>query len=234
MNYRETDPEFAAFLENFALDEVVNEAGQQLDPVTRHMAIVATLIGCQGAAAFRMELPHALEGGLTPTMLKEIIYQAAAYLGVGRMLQFLDVANETLMARGVALPLEGQSTTGADTRLEAGNQAQVEIFGEEMRGFQNSGPEESRHINRWLAANCFGDYYTRGGLDYRQREMITFCFLASQGGCEPQLVSHAAGNMRVGNDKAFLIRVISQCLPYIGYPRSLNALRCVNEAADKT
>lgn len=48
---------------------------------------------------------------------------------------------------------------------------------------------------------------------------------------EPQLTSHAAGNMRVGNEKAFLICVISQCLPYIGYPRSLNALRCVNEAA---
>lgn len=234
MDYRETDPEFAAFLGRFALDEVVHEAGQQLDPVTRHMAIVATLIGCQGVAVFRMELPRALDDGLTPIMLKEIIYQAAAYLGVGRMLQFLDIANETLMARGVTLPLEGQSTTDADTRLEAGNQAQVEIFGEGMRGFQNSGPEESRHINRWLAANCFGDYYTRGGLDYRQREMITFCFLASQGGCEPQLVSHAAGNMRVGNDKAFLIRVISQCLPYIGYPRSLNALRCVNEAADQT
>ncbi len=61
--------------------------------------------------------------------------------------------------------------------------------------------------------------------------MITFCFLAAQGGCEPQLASHAAANMRVGNDKAFLITVVSQCLPFIGYPRSLNALRCVNEAA---
>lgn len=231
MNYRETDPEFAAFLERFALDEVVNEEGQRLDPVTRHMAIVATLMGCQGAAAFRLELPRALDDGLTPIMLKEVIYQAAAYLGAGRMLQFLDIANEILAARGVKLPLEGRSTTDADTRLEAGNQTQVEIFGEGMRGFQNSGPEESRHINRWLAANCFGDYYTRGGLDYKQREMITFCFLAAQGGCEPQLTSHATGNMRVGNDKAFLIRVISQCLPYIGYPRSLNALRCVNEAA---
>lgn len=233
MDYRETDPKFAAFLGRFALNEVVHETGQQLDPVTRHMAIVATLIGCQGTAAFRMGLPHALDNGLTPIMLKEIIYQAAAYLGVGRMLPFLDIANGILMARGVALPLEGQSTTDADTRLETGNQAQVEIFGEGMRGFQNSGPEESRHIKRWLAVNYFGDYYTRGGLDYKQHEMITFCFLASQGGCEPQLVSHAAGNMRVGNDKTFLIRVISQCLPYIGYPRSLNALRCVNEVANQ-
>mgnify|MGYP000902114875 CR=1 FL=1 len=56
-------------------------------------------------------------------------------------------------------------------------------------------------------------------------------FLAAQGGCEPQLTSHAGANMRIGNDKAFLIQIISQCLPYIGYPRSLNALRCVNDAA---
>ena len=107
----------------------------------------------------------------------------------------------------------------------------MDIFGDGMKGFATSGPEESRHINRWLSGNCFGDYYTRKGLDYGQREMITFCFLAAQGGCEPQLTSHAAGNMKVGNDKAFLIKIISQCLPYIGYPRSLNALRCVNEAA---
>lgn len=68
-------------------------------------------------------------------------------------------------------------------------------------------------------------------LPYRQRELITFCFLAAQGGCEPQLISHAAANLRIGNDKAFLIDVVSQCLPYIGYPRSLNALRCINQAA---
>ena len=101
-----------------------------------------------------------------------------------------------------------------------------------MRDFWKSCAEESRHINYWLAANCFGDYYTRTGLDYQQREMITFCFLAAQGGCEPQLTSHAAANMKIGNHKAFLIKIISQCLPYIGYPRSLNALRCVNEAAE--
>ena len=63
-------------------------------------------------------------------------------------------------------------------------------------------------------------------------EMITFCFLAAQGGCEPQLTSHARGNMNLGNDKAFLIRVVSQCLPYIGYPRSLNAAACVHKAAE--
>ena len=139
--------------------------------------------------------------------------------------------NDELTRRGVALPLEPQATTTTENRLEAGEQAQIDIFGEGMRGFAQSGQEESRHINRWLADNCFGDYYTRKGLDYRQREMITFCFLAAQGGCEPQLTSHAAANMKIGNDKTFLIKIISVNIPFIGYPRSLNALRCVNEAA---
>lgn len=90
----------------------------------------------------------------------------------------------------------------------------------------------SGHVNRWLAANCFGDYYTRTGLDLKQREMITFCFLAAQGGCEPQLTAHAKGNMNLGNDAAFLTKVVSQCLPYIGYPRSLNAISCITKAAE--
>ena len=227
--FLETDPEFIERFDNFAFDEVVNS--DDLDDHTRMMAILAALIGCQGIDEFKAMLPAALNFGVTPVEAKEIVYQAAAYLGIGRVFPFLHAANDILTARGVKLPLDGQATTTMETRLEAGSQAQVDIFGEGMRGFQNSGPEESRHINKWLADNCFGDYYTRKGLDYRQREMITFCFLAAQGGCEPQLTSHAAANLCIGNDKAFLIKIISQCLPYIGYPRSLNALRCVNDAA---
>lgn len=223
------DPEFSALFVNFAFDEAVRES--KLDDKTRFLAILAALMGCQGAEAFSGMARGALRGALTPVELKELVYQGAAYLGFGRMLPFLRAANAVLEEAGTALPLPPQGTVSEDSRIEAGNQAQVDIFGEGMRGFQNSGPEESRCINRWLAGNCFGDYYTRGGLDYRQRELITFCFLAAQGGCEPQLVSHAAANLRVGNDKALLIDVVTQCLPYLGYPRSLNALRCVNEAA---
>ena len=37
--------------------------------------------------------------------------------------------------------------------------------------------------------------------------------------------------MVVGNEKAFLIAVVSQCMPYIGYPAvTLNAIRCIDEA----
>jgi len=229
--FLETDPEFIERFDNFAFDEVVNEEGVELDQKTRMTCILSVLLGCQGIDEFKAMLPAAMNFGVTPVEVKEIVYQAVDYLGIGRVFPFLNAVNDILAEKGVDLPLEGQATTTMENRLEKGIQAQVDIFGDRMKDFYKSGPEESRHINRWLAANCFGDFYTRTGLDYKTRELITFCFLYAQGGCEPQLTSHAAANMRLGNDKHFLISVISQCLPFIGYPRTLNALRCINEAA---
>lgn len=227
--FEKTDPEFVAIWKAFAEKEVTEEDTCQLEDTTRYLAILAALIGCQGVEAFRMVLPEALEHGLTPVMVKEAVYQAADYMGLGRMLPFLTATNEILEEKGISLPLPPQATVTQINRREKGTQAQVDIFGEGMREFWKEG-----HINRWLAANCFGDYYTRTGLDLKQRELITFCFLAGQGGCEPQLISHAAGNMNLGNDKAFLMRVVSQCLPYLGYPRSLNAISCIQKAAEIT
>lgn len=227
MDLHITDPEFMERFEHFAFTEVPNEEHQQLEAKTRYMAILATLIGCGGVEAYKEILPKVLESGITPVMVKEIVYQATDYLGYGRMLPFLDVANEILTGQGVELPLDGQGTTTLDNRLEKGIEAQVEIIGEQMKKAWKAG-----HINRWLAANCFGDYYTRKGLTLAERELITFCFLMSQGGCEPQLIAHAKGNINMGNDQDFLIKVVSQCLPYIGYPRSLNAIGCVGKAVE--
>lgn len=224
-----TDPDFSELFSRFAGDEVIHEPGKTLDERTRYMAVLAAVLGCQGRELFREILPQALDAGVTPVEVKEIVYQATAYLGIGRSYPFLNITNEVLEAHGVNLPLPGQATTTPEDRVQKGEDKQVELFGDSYRGAASRGPEESRHINRWLAGNCFGDYYTRKGLDNRQREMITFCFIAAQGGCEPQLAGHTAGNLGVGNDKQFLINVISQCMPYIGYPRTLNALRVINE-----
>lgn len=227
MDRKKTDPEFMERFEHFAFEEVVTEEGRQLDASTRYLAILSALIGCGGVDAYCEMLPKAIENGVTPVMVKECVYQAADYLGFGRMLPFLDATNVIFDQMGVDTPLPGQATTTMENRLEKGAEAQAAIFGEQMKEAWKKG-----HINRWLAANCFGDFYTRTGLDLKQREMITFCFLMAQGGCEPQLIAHAKGNMNLGNDKDFLIRVVSQCLPYIGYPRSLNAISGIQKAAE--
>lgn len=227
MDLRITDPEFAECFAHFALDEVIHEENQQLEPKTRYLAVLAVLTGSGSADAYKEILPQALEDGVTPVAVKEMIYQSAGYLGYGRMLPFLRITNEILRKKGVILPLERQATAAQKDRLEKGAALQTQIFGGQMKEAWKDG-----HINRWLAENCFGDYYTRTGLTLSERELVTFCFLMAQGGCEPQLTAHAKGNMNIGNDRDFLIRVISQCLPYIGYPRSLNAISCVKKATE--
>jgi len=91
------------------------------------------------------------------------------------------------------------------------------------------------HIQDFLAANCFGDYYTRNGIDLKTRELLTFAMLISLGGCEPQVKGHVTGNLKVGNDRTRLIDVGSpNLLPYIGYPRTLNALRAIGRSLPPT
>ena len=58
---------------------------------------------------------------------------------------------------------------------------------------------------------------------------LTFAMLASLGGCDPQVKGHVAANLNVGNGRQVLINVITALLPFIGYPRTLNALDAVNE-----
>lgn len=229
-DFLRTDPEFIERFDNFAFGEVVRTV--QLDDRTRYLGWLATLLGCQGIDEYHAILPAALRGGITPVEAKEVVYQAVAYLGIGRVFPFLKATNEILEAQGIELPLEGQAATEPtrESRREGGEQTQVEIFGEGMRGYAERGNSAYPHINEWLVDNCFGDWYTRGGLDLKDRELVTFCLIAAQGGCDPQLRGHAAGNLSVGNPYELLVRVISSNLPFIGYPRTLNALAALDAA----
>ena len=128
-----TDPEFVERFGCFAFDEAAHQGS--LDEHTRFLVILAALLGGQGVEAFAEIMPAALRAGVTPSEIKELVYQATAYLGFGRVFPFLKAVNETLTAQGVALPLEGAATTTRETRLEAGVQAQMDIFGEGMRDF---------------------------------------------------------------------------------------------------
>lgn len=221
-----TDAEFVRIFSSFAFEEVPRDVN--IPQPEAALAVLAALVGANAPTVFSKLLPVALDQGVSALQVREMIYQGTAYLGIGRVYPFL-LAFDELEASSVPLPETG--TTNAENRVRLGEDVQIETFGDSMRGFAESGTDDVRHINRWLSGNCFGDYYTREGLNLRQREMCTFCFLAALGGCEPQLTSHAVGNMRVGNDQRYLISVISACVPYIGYPRSLNALRCVSQAA---
>ena len=223
-----TDPELIEYFDNFAFDEVLQHGG--LDTRTRLMVQLAGIIACQAVSEYRVMLGAALTVGVTPVEAKEIIYQAVPYVGMAEVFDFLHATNDVLAERGIELPLPGQSTTTPETRMEKGRAVQAQIIGEaRLEQLYASAPADEQHVQRLLSANCFGDHLTRTGIDVPTRELLTFAMLVSLGGCEPQVKGHVAANLNVGNDRARLIDVLTQLIPFIGYPRTLNGLRVVDE-----
>jgi 4-carboxymuconolactone decarboxylase len=223
-----TDPELIEYFDNFAFDEVLRYGN--LDTHTRLLVQLAALIAGQGLSEYRVMLGAALTVGVTPVQAKEVVYQAVPYVGMGRVFDFLHATNDVLATRGVPLPLEGQSTTTPETRAEKGLAVQKAIVGADLvEAMYANAPADEIHLQRYLSANCFGDHYTRTGLDLPTRELLTFATLISLGGCEPQAKGHVAANLNVGNDRQTLLSVATQLLPFIGYPRTLNAVRLIDE-----
>ena len=221
-----TDPELDDIFSNFTKE--VQEYGA-LDIKTRLMVTLASNIASQAQAEYRITLESALNEGIAPIEIKEILYQSVAYAGMAKVRNFIGITNDILLARGVRLPLEGQSVVSSETRFNKGLELQKSIFGERIEQMHKNAPDNQKHIQRYLSANCFGDYQTRSGLNVKTRELITFSILVSLGGCESQVKSHIQGNADVGNNKDTLLAVVTQLLPFIGYPRTLNTIACLNE-----
>ncbi|PXW28869.1 UNVERIFIED_CONTAM: 4-carboxymuconolactone decarboxylase [Williamsia faeni] len=225
---KQTDPELIEYFDNFAFDEVLRDSN--LETKTRLMVQLASMIAGQALREYRVMLGAALNVGVTPVQVKEVVYQAVPYVGMAKVFDFIHATNDVLTERGIDLPLPGQSTTTPDNRMNKGLAVQKEIVG--AAGVENmyaNAPEDEAHIQRLLSTNCFGDHYTRTGIDVPVRELLTFAMLVALGGCEPQVKGHVAANLNVGNDRTVLIDVLTQLLPFVGYPRTLNGLRMVDE-----
>jgi 4-carboxymuconolactone decarboxylase len=223
-----TDPELIEVFDNFAFDEVLQHGN--LEPRIRLMVQLASMIACQALREYRVMLGAALIVGVTPVEIKEIVYQAVPYVGMAKVYDFLHATNELLSERGIQLPLPGQSTTNTETRAERGREVQSQIIGaDRVEKLYASATEDQMHIQRYLSANCFGDHVGRGGIDIPTRELLTLSMLVSLGGCDAQVKGHVSANLHVGNDRARMIAVVTQLVPFIGYPRALNGLRAIDE-----
>jgi 4-carboxymuconolactone decarboxylase len=225
-----TDPELIEVFDNFAFDEVQSHGG--LDTRERLMVQLAALIASQALSEYRAMLGAALNVGATPVEAKEIVPQAVPYVGMGKVFDFLHITKDVLTERGVELPVEGQATTTPEDRMEKGLAVQKEVVGSEaVEAMYDNASTDELHIQRYLSGNCFGDHVSRGGIDLRTRELLTFAMLVSLGGCDPQVKGHTAANLRVGSDRAVVLNVLTHLLPFIGYPRTLNGLQALNAVA---
>jgi 4-carboxymuconolactone decarboxylase len=181
---------------NFLFDEV--QFNTKLPERSQMLIVLATLIANQSVKQYEIAVEAAINIGLKAVEIKEVLYQSAPYVGFAKLFEFLDVTNQVFDEIGIDVPLPGQSTTNRDNRKERGFEIQKNYFGEIIEDLIKNTPKDQQHFNEFLKGYCFGDFYTRTGLDDQDRELITFSIIASLGGCENQLRGHTAGNLSVG------------------------------------
>ena len=220
------DEDLQNIFNNFVYGEVYNHGN--LEPKLRELITLVSLTASDGNNMIAEHVEAALNVGASAIEIKEALYQCAPYVGFPRVFTVLEEANKVFKDKNIKLPLPSQATVSDNTRFEKGLEIQTNTFGQRILDAHANAPENQKHIQNYLSAMCFGDFYTREGLDMKTRELLTFIMIISLGGQEAQATGHARGNLSVGNSKDTLIEAVTQCIPYIGYPRTLNAINIIN------
>ena len=224
------DPELAAVMKKYLYADIVKQA--KITQTERKLIEIVVLTTNQNHKFISRVAGEALNLGVKPLEIREALYHVAPYIGFPKVFEALDVVNEVFTAHGIKLPLENQGTTTDTDRFEKGLAFQVGAYGERINQMRDSTPDFQKHLQDNLSAFCFGDTYTRGTLDYKMREMLTMAVIGTLGTGEPQYKSHVAGTLAAGATKEEVIGIITVMNPYIGFPRTLNALRIANEVFD--
>ena len=222
-----TDPEMMDILQKFIFGDVFQTGDLTLKQ--REMITCITLATMQTLPQLKAHAGAALNVGVTPEELREVMYLTAPFIGFPKMLNAVATVNEVFKERGISLPLEKQGKVTEETRHEAGKAIQDKHYPGGIASVMEGVPGDmGKDVERFLTDYFFGDIYSRGALDLQTRELLGYCVLTTLE-AESQLHSHYHGNINAGNSPETLTAAVIQCLPYIGFPAAIKALRIIKE-----
>lgn len=221
------DPEMMAILQKYIFGEVFTVG--KLDSKTREMITVTSLAVQQTLPQLKAHINAALNVGVTPIELREAIYQCAPFIGFPKTLNALEVLNQVFKEKGIETPLKSTATVKEKDRYKKGFAIQNPLYGDEIKISLEGLPDNmGADVSKFLTEVGFGDFYSREGLDIKTRELLILSILVTTGNTTT-LKSHIKGNLKAGNTKETITAAIIQCLPYVGFPNTISALKIMKE-----
>ena len=222
-----TDLEMMDILQKFIFGEVFRTGN--LTMKQREMITCSTLATMQTLPQLKAHAGAALNVGVTPEELREVMYLTTPFIGFPKMLNAVATVNEVFKERGISLPLEKQGTVTEENRHETGKAIQDKLYPGGITSVMEGLPGDmGKDVEQFLTDYFFGEIYSRGALDLQTRELLGYCVLTTLE-AESQLQSHYHGNINVGNTPETLTAAVIQCLPYIGFPAAIKALRIIKQ-----
>ena len=222
-----TDPEMMDILQKFISGEVFQTG--DLTMKQREMITCITLATMQTLPQLKAHAGAALNLGVMPEELREVMYLTAPFIGFPKMLNAVATVNEVFKERGISLPLGKQGTVTEDNRHAMGKSIQDKLYPGGIASVMEGVPGDmGKDVEQFLTDYFFGDICSRGALDLQTRELLGYCVLTTLE-AESQLHSHYHGNINAGNSPEALTAAVIQCLPYIGFPAAIKALRIIKQ-----
>ena len=225
------DPEMMAILQKYIFGEVFTVG--DLDIKTRELLTVTSLSVQQTLPQLKAHINAALNVGATPIEVRETIYQLAPFIGFPKTLNAIGVMNEVFKERGIKTPLKLTAAVKENKNKKKGFTIQNPLYGDEIAQSLSGLPDNmGKDVSDFLTEVCFGDFYTRDGLDIKTRELLFIAALVTTGN-SATLKSHIKGNLKAGNSKETITAAIIQCMPYVGFPNTIAALKTMKEVLNE-
>lgn len=214
-------------LERYATEKLANDLWKRpgLSPRDRSVITVAAIITRDQGVLLPEQLNLALDNGVKPAEISEIITHLAFYAGWGNAMAATAIAREVFEARGIGadqLPQAVVAYLPLDQRAEADRAARVE---------EGTGPA-SPGLVRDTAEVLFRNLWLRPDLAPRDRSLITVSALIAAGQIE-QIPYHLNRAMDNGLMRAEASEVISHLAYYAGWPKAFSAAPIARSVFEK-
>lgn len=200
-------------------------------PLTDRMICVLSALGeLQRLPQLKRYVGAALDLGLAPRTIQEVLIQCGLYGGIPVTENALEAAAEVFAARGVVPSAETAPEVSAEQLEAMGRETMVALHGERSTlGYAAPDNAASGDLYRVAIVYGYGDIWSRPGLDKRGRMLCALaCFTVMR--LEGTLKKFAQSALNAGMTKAEVREAIMQTAPYGGYPVALTALAWVGEA----
>ncbi|NQW22241.1 MAG: carboxymuconolactone decarboxylase family protein [SAR202 cluster bacterium] len=195
----------------------------------REMITVTILTVLKRDNQVRRHLGNALNLGLTPIEIVEVLMHSSFYSGVPATLDALAIAKEVFDEKGVDYTPQKvfDATETPDDLYNRGVARRIEYMGPSGGG-QGPVTQAEREFNRLGTEYYWGSIWTRPGLELIDRSICTMAALTALGK-EAQLASHIRGALNIGLTQEQIIEVFIHATFYCGLPAVRSAIDLANE-----
>lgn len=208
-------------------DTVLGELWQRTDLSIRDRSIatVAALIAGGNSEMLPSSLERALDSGVKPSELNEIIAHLAFYTGWPNGVSGAAVAKRVFETRGIGAD---QLSSGPSELRREEEEARNQRVSYVQQTYGAASPALVEYTNEVL----FGQVWRRPGLALRERSLVTISALIVSGK-SAQLAGHLNRGLDNGITKAEASAIIAHLAFYSGWPNAVSAAAVAKTVFEK-